>query len=61
MEAIRIQNLRSLKDTGLIELKPITLLLGRNSSGKSTFLRTFPLLRQAYETATSGGIIWNGD
>ena len=46
MQSIEIKNLRSLKDTGRVELKPITLLVGANSSGKSTFLRTFPLLKQ---------------
>lgn len=60
MDAIRIQNLRSLADTGFVELKPITLLLGENSSGKSTFLRTFPLLRQSVEARTSGSILWYG-
>ena len=44
---IRIENLRSLKDTGFVELRPLTLLLGANSSGKSTFLRSFPLFTQS--------------
>ncbi len=60
MDSIRIENLRNLADTGFIELKPITLLLGRNSSGKSTFLRTFPLLRQSVESGTTGPILWYG-
>lgn len=60
MDAIGITNLRSLKDTGMIRLKPLNLLLGKNSSGKSTFLRTFPLLRQSYEVNTSGPLLWNG-
>lgn len=60
MDAIRIENLRSLADTGFIELKPITLLLGENNSGKSTFLRTFPLLRQSVEVNTAGPILWYG-
>lgn len=60
MRAIRIRNLRSLADTGFIDLKPITLLLGQNSSGKSTFLRSFPLLRQSIESRTTGPILWFG-
>ncbi|CAM2010010.1 AAA family ATPase [Acanthopleuribacter pedis] len=60
MDRIRIENLRSLKDTGWVDIKPITLLLGRNSSGKSSFLRLFPLLRQSLETPTTGPILWNG-
>lgn len=61
MVAIRVLNLRCLKDTGFIDLKPITLLLGGNSSGKSTFLRLFPLLRQSMETRIQGALHLNGD
>src|SRR5437899_3142974 len=57
---IRIQNLRSLVDTGSISLKPLTLLVGANSSGKSTFLRFFPLLRQSVETPTDAPLLWFG-
>jgi predicted ATPase len=61
MESIRIKNLRSLRDTGTIKLKSINILVGMNSSGKSTFLRTFPLLRQSVEKKTMGPILWNGE
>ena len=61
MEAIRIENLKSIKDTGQIPLKSINLLLGPNSSGKSTFLRVFPLLKQSIEVRTKGPILWYGD
>ena len=60
MESIRVQNLRSLADTGGVELRPLTLLVGRNSSGKSTFLRAFPLLRQSVEVRTKGPLLWYG-
>lgn len=46
---IRLRNFRSLKDTGIIELKPLSLLIGKNSSGKSSFLRFFPLIQQSLE------------
>lgn len=58
METIQIKNLRLLKDTGAIALKPITILLGSNGSGKSTFLRTLPLLKQSIELRTSSPILW---
>jgi len=63
MFAIRVENLRCLEDTGFIEIKPITLLLGKNSSGKSSFLRLFPLLRQSFESAAriEGPILWYGN
>ena len=60
MEAIRIKNLRLLEDTGFIELTPITVLLGANSSGKSSFLRSFLLIRQSLEKRVSAPILWYG-
>lgn len=60
LNSIRIQNLRSLIDTGDIELKPLTILVGRNSVGKSTFARTFPLIRQSCEAQKKSPILWYG-
>ena len=59
--AVRIKNLRSLADTGYIEIKPITLLLGANSTGKSTFLRSFPLFTQSVNKSLRGPISWFDD
>ncbi|MGX1096884.1 AAA family ATPase [Amorphus sp. MBR-141] len=56
-----LKNLRSLDETDYVSLRPITILLGRNSAGKSTFLRSFPLFRQSIEARTSGPILWYGD
>lgn len=61
IKAVRIKNLRSLADTGYIEIKPITLFLGANSSGKSTFLRSFPLFTQSVNKALRGPISWFDD
>lgn len=60
LNSIRIQNLRSLVDTGDIELKPLTILVGRNSVGKSTFARTFPLIRQSCEAQKKSPVLWYG-
>ena len=60
MIKLRIRNLRSFEDTGQIELRPLTLLVGKNSSGKSTLLRVFPLLRQSVEVDTAGPLLWYG-
>lgn len=60
MESIRIKGLKCLYDTGDFELKKLNILVGINSSGKSTFLRTFPLLRQSVERKTRGPILWSG-
>jgi predicted ATPase len=58
LKNIRIKNLRSLKDTHNINLKPLTVLVGKNSSGKSTFLRFFPLLKQTLETRINEPVLW---
>ena len=61
LKSIQIQNVRCLKDTGNVSLAPITLLVGENSAGKSTFLRTFPLFKQSIRKRTDGPILWAGD
>lgn len=61
LKAIRVKNVRSLVDTGTVPLSPITLLVGENSSGKSTFLRTFPLIKQSIMKRTDGPLLWTGD
>jgi len=58
MDKIRIKNLRALNDTGNISIKPLTILLGKNSIGKSTFLRTFPLFKQSLRLKRSEPILW---
>lgn len=61
LRAIKVNGLRSLVDPKPLELKPLTLLVGANSAGKSTMLRTIPLLRQSVETRTRGPLLWFGD
>ena len=56
-----IKNLRSISIEQPIELRPITILLGRNNVGKSTFLRTFPLLRQSASVRPIGPVYWKGE
>lgn len=63
MKSIRVRNLRSFDNeisSPFIDIKPITVLVGKNSCGKSSLLRTFPLLRQSIESNTSGPILWYG-
>jgi len=50
ISAISIKNFKSLRDTGPLNLKPITLLVGPNSSGKSALLQALLLLKQTLES-----------
>jgi predicted ATPase len=61
VKSIRLKGFRSLQDTNHIQLKPLTVVVGANGSGKSTFLRTFPLLRQSSEANPKGPILFYGD
>ncbi len=45
-------------DTGIIPIRDINILVGANSSGKSSFLRVFPLLKQGINTNKKGPILW---
>lgn len=58
INSIRIENLRSIKDSQHIKLKPLNILVGTNSSGKSTFLRSFPLLSQSINKSLRGPVSW---
>lgn len=58
MKEIRIRNLRGLIDTGDIRIKPLTVLVGKNSSGKSTLIRFFPLMKQSILTRKNEPILW---
>jgi predicted ATPase len=53
-----VNNLRSLHGLPLIAIRPLTILVGRNSAGKSTFLRSFPLIKQSIEARASAPILW---
>ena len=56
-----VENIRRLAQVKPFEIRPITVLVGRNSAGKSTFLRSLPLIRQSIETRSSAPILWYGD
>ena len=60
MFKLGLKNLRRLRSIEPVEIRPITLLVGKNSSGKSSFLRTFPLLRQSTITRSSAPVLWFG-
>jgi len=46
----QIKNFKSLRDSNKINIKPITFLVGPNSSGKTSFLQSILMLRQTVES-----------
>jgi predicted ATPase len=56
-----LKNFRRLRAVEPIDIKPITILLGKNSSGKSSFLRALPLLKQSILTRSNAPVLWYGD
>lgn len=49
MHAIRLQRFKAFEDTGWIAFKPITLLFGYNSAGKSSILQSLLMLKQSIQ------------
>lgn len=47
---LQLKNFKAWTDTGLVDLKPVTMLLGANSSGKSTLIQSLLLLRQTVQS-----------
>lgn len=50
LEGLQLTNFKIWEDTGVISIKPVTMLLGTNSSGKSTLLQSFLLLKQTVQS-----------
>ena len=61
IESIGVKNFRSLKNLDPVEIKPITVLVGENSCGKSSFLRLLPLLKQSLEKNIDGPFAFFGE
>lgn len=60
MNYLELRNIRTFTRSGAIRIAPITILVGQNSSGKSTFARFFPLLKQGAESRTREPLLWIG-
>ena len=46
IDQLHLQNIKAWRDSGAVQLAPVTMLLGSNSSGKSTLLQSLLLLKQ---------------
>lgn len=49
IKSIHIQNFKSIRDSGEIEIGPINILIGPNGVGKSNFISFFKLLNNIYK------------
>jgi predicted ATPase len=58
---LRFQNFKSWKDTGEIELAPLTGFFGTNSSGKSSILQFLLMLKQTVESSDRRRVLDTGD
>ena len=47
---IRLRNMKALEDTGDLNIKPLTLLIGPNSAGKSTVLQALLMIKQTVDS-----------
>ena len=64
ISSIHIKNFKTLKDTGEVPIKPLTLLTGVNGTGKSSLIQVLLLLRQSHKKgilAEEKKIILKGD
>ena len=53
MNSIKVTNFKSIQDSGTFELRPLTVLAGINSSGKSSLLQALLLLKQTMASGTT--------
>jgi predicted ATPase len=60
IQSIRIQNFKSIKDSGVVEFKPINVLIGANGAGKSNFISFFKFLNKLYNRELQLYIAQNG-
>lgn len=58
MDSLELENLRAIKKSGQLHLNNLNLFLGANSTGKSTILRFFPLIRQTISRNSTSPILW---
>ena len=61
LKSISLENYKCFKDKTEIEIAPLTVLCGVNSSGKSSILKSLLMLKQSYENeTTSNSVSFNG-
>jgi predicted ATPase len=59
-KSVRLKNFKCYRDTGDIPLRPLTVLIGANNTGKSTILQSLLVLKQTVEDRTSAPLVTQG-
>lgn len=59
--AIRLKNYKCFEDSGWIDINSLNLLFGYNSSGKSSILKFFILLKQTLSNSGNGSLVFFDD
>lgn len=49
LSTVQVKAFKAIKDSGKVALRPLTLLIGRNGSGKSSLVEALQLLQEALE------------
>jgi len=60
IDSIEIANFRAFSQKVWVRLRPITVLIGKNSAGKSTLIKFLLMLRQSLESAEASFLITEG-
>lgn len=61
LQELRIENFKSWKDSGALQLAPLTGIFGTNSSGKSSLLQSLLALKMTAETSDRRRVLETGD
>lgn len=61
LQNLQIRNFKGWEDTELIQMAPITLFFGTNSSGKSSIGQFLMMLKQTVESPDRKAILYPGD
>lgn len=60
IKSVSFKNYKSFKDLQDLEIKPVTILIGKNSSGKSSIAKLLLLIEDSLKTASEIPVKWTG-
>lgn len=57
INSLRLNNFKAFEDTGEITISPLTVIVGKNSSGKSSILHSLLLLKQTLDSSNDDAVL----